>query len=75
MPDDLITLYHSLDKNIASLSEHVKFQNGRIEKLEKTDEKIFEKLEAFAPLLYKAGILFTLILTVIGAVMVKVLIN
>ena len=32
-------LYHSLDKNLAKLSGHVKFQNGRVAKLEdKTSE-------------------------------------
>jgi len=75
MSDELVDLYHSIDKSVASLASHVDAQNGRISKLEDTDEKIFDKLETLSPLVYKAGAIFTIVLTVIGAVMVKVLVN
>ena len=54
---------------------HEKADDVRFESLEKNDEKIVKKLEALSPLVYKAGVVFTIVMSVIMAALVKVLVG
>jgi len=43
--------------------------------LKLVDDRIFKKLDKLEPLVWKAGVIFTLILTIIGSIVIKFLVG